>query len=527
MSFRKNTFASAGCFSASRHSPQVRALIVSGLAGSQPHTTAADAPTAQSKTAKSANLFIGLIILETLPTPARLRSLALPAASLFALSIVSFAGLTRVGLLSADEPRYAAIGRAMAATGDWITPRLWGTPWFEKPPLIYWTTAIGFRLGLGDELAPRLPIALLSAGFLVFLFLTVRRDFGARAAWFACTMLATSAGWLAFSHIAVTDLPVTIFFSAALLMALHPGRGRAIAAGVFLGLAVLSKALVPLALLLPALWFLRRRLAELALLCLAAAAVALPWFLLCYSRNGAPFLDDLIWKQHFARFLTASLQHVQPFWYYAPVLIAGLFPWSPALWLVFQRRFYDDDRLRLLMATAVFGFVFFSASRNKLPGYLLPLVPALAILMGVALDRAKTRAAGVVLGACGLLLGCLPAIREIVPQALLSGISHVSFPFDLSAVVLALIAIPCWYLERRGYRTGAFALTAIVIFGALLVFVAEELPGLDIAASARPIWRNRLSKVSNPCVSKLNRAIHFGINYYADREIPDCPASKP
>ncbi len=456
-----------------------------------------------------------------------MRSLTLSIASLIALSILPFAGLTRVGLLSTDEPRYAAIGRAMAASGDWITPRLWGTPWFEKPPLIYWTTAIGFRLRLGDELAPRLPIALLSAGFLVFLFLTVRRQFGERAAWFACAILATSAGWLAFSHIAVTDLPLTVFFSAALLTMFQPGRGRAVAAGVFLGLAVLSKALVPLALFLPAVWFLRRRLVELALLCAAAAAVALPWFLLCYNRNGAPFFEDLIWKQHFARFMTVSLQHVQPFWYYAPVLIAGLFPWSPALWVLIQRRFYSDERLRLLLATALFGFVFFSASRNKLPGYLLPLVPALAILMGVALDRAKTKTAGGVLALCGLLLACLPAIRDVVPQALLSGISHVSFPLTWSAVALALFAFPCWLLERRGHRAGAFSLVAMVVAGAFLVFVVEDLPGLDAAASARPLWRNRLSNVENPCVSNLNRGIHYGINYYANREIPDCAPPKP
>ncbi len=478
---------------------------------------------AQSRTAKSANLFIGLIILETLPTPQRLRPFAISIVSLIALTALFFVGLTRVGLLSADEPRYAAIGRAMAESGDWITPRLWGMPWFEKPPLIYWTTAIGFRLGLGDELAPRLPIALLSAGFLVFLFLAARREFGERAAWFACAILATSLGWLAFSHIAVTDLPLTVFFSAALLLALQPGRGRAVAVGVLLGLAVLSKALVPLVLFLPAMWLLRRRAFELMSLCAATAIVALPWFILCYRYNGPPFFEDLIWKQHFARFVTASLQHVQPFWYYAPVLIAGLFPWSPALALLFQRRLYADPRLRLLVATAAFGFLFFSASRNKLPGYLLPLVPALAILMGVALDRAKTRAAGFVLAGCGLLLGCLPAIRGVVPQALLSGISHVSFPLGFPALVLALLSIPCWLLERRGHRAGALSLVAMGIAAAFFVFVVDDLPVLDTAASARPLWRDRLSKMNSPCAANLNRSIHYGVNYYADREIPDCP----
>ncbi len=456
-----------------------------------------------------------------------MRSLTLSLASLIALSILPFAGLTRVGLLSTDEPRYAAIGRAMAASGDWITPRLWGAPWFEKPPLIYWMTAVGFRFGLNEELAPRLPIAVLSAAFLVSFFLYARSRFGERAAGFACAILATSAGWLAFSHIAVTDLPLTVFFSAALCMALYPGRGRAVAAGAFLGLAVLSKALVPLVLFLPVFWFLRRRLVDFALLSTAAAAVALPWFLLCYSHNGAPFLDDLIWKQHFARFITSSLQHVQPFWYYAPVLLAGLFPWSPAVWLLFQRRLYADERLRLLLETAVFGFVFFSAARNKLPGYLLPLVPALAILMGVALDRAKSRVAGAVLAVSGLLLGFLPAIRDIIPQALLSGISHVSFPFGVSAGLLALVSLPCWILERRGHRAAGLSLVSAVMAVAFLVFIVEDLPRLDTTASARPLWRNRLSQVENPCVSNPNRGIHYGINYYAGREIPDCAPPKP
>jgi 4-amino-4-deoxy-L-arabinose transferase-like glycosyltransferase len=76
--------------------------------------------------------------------------------------------LTGVGLLGPDEPRYAAIGREMARSGDWITPRLWGEPWFEKPALLYWMTAAAFRAGLGDDLAPRLPVALLSVGFLIF-----------------------------------------------------------------------------------------------------------------------------------------------------------------------------------------------------------------------------------------------------------------------------------------------------------------------------------------------------------------------
>src|SRR3954470_4351515 len=101
----------------------------------------------------------------------------------------------------------------MASSGDWITPRLWGQPWFEKPPLLYWMSALGFRLGLGPEWAPRLPVALLAVVFLGFYWWILNREFGCRTAWFAALILATSAGWLASSQIGVTDLPLTATFS--------------------------------------------------------------------------------------------------------------------------------------------------------------------------------------------------------------------------------------------------------------------------------------------------------------------------
>src|ERR1700733_5124077 len=99
-----------------------------------------------------------------------------------ALLILYLYGLDRIGLYSADEPRYAAIGREMARSGDLITPRLWGEGWFEKPALLYWMVAAGFRAGLSNDLAPRVPVALLSVGFLIAFFWMLRREFGVVAA---------------------------------------------------------------------------------------------------------------------------------------------------------------------------------------------------------------------------------------------------------------------------------------------------------------------------------------------------------
>ena len=331
----------------------------------------------------------------------------------------------------------------MADSGDWITPRLWGNPWFEKPALLYWMTAAGFKAGLGPDLAPRLPIALLSVGFLVYFFVALRREFGATATAYATTILATSVGWLAYSHVAITDLPMSAAFAAAMLVILNgPLRGAAslapaLIAGALLGVAVLAKGLVPLALFLPAVWFLRGCRRDLLWMLAAMAVVALPWYALVTLRNGAPFLEEFFWKHHFERFATAALQHEQPFWFYVPVLAAGLFPWSPLLLLLFQRRIYKNRPAVFLLAWFSWGFIFFSISRNKLPGYLLPLLPAVTALAGIALAEARAGALKIscALAASAALLWFVPAIPAFLPQALLAGASHASLRFPMAWLV--------------------------------------------------------------------------------------------
>ena len=108
----------------------------------------------------------------------------------------------------------------------------------------------------------------------------------------------------------------------------------------------------------------------------AAAVVAIPWYAAVTWSNGAAFLEEFFWKQHLAAFHDRRALHERPFWFYVPVLLAGLFPWSPFCSSCSQNRIYNDRRARFLAAWFVWGFVFFSLSRNKLPGYLLPLLPA-------------------------------------------------------------------------------------------------------------------------------------------------------
>jgi 4-amino-4-deoxy-L-arabinose transferase-like glycosyltransferase len=439
-----------------------------------------------------------------------------------------FHGLGSVGLLGPDEPRFAAIGREMARSGDWITPRLWGEPWFEKPALLYWMTGVGFRAGLNEELAPRLPVALLSVGFLLFYYWILRREFNSRAAFFATAILATSAAWLSFSRVGVTDLPMAATFSAAMLLCLPETRGQAtsfrVPAAALLGLAVLAKGLVPLVLALPLAWMLRRRLAEWLRPAPLAAflVVAAPWYVLCTLANGAPFLTDFFLKHHLSRFSTDALQHQQPFWFYLPVLAAGLFPWTPLVALLFRKSAYQDPRRRFLLLWLLFGLVFFSASLNKLPGYLLPLVPAASALAGLALAEMKQARWALTASALLLLLG--PVIAAMLPQALAAGltratVSGLRWPLFLPALALAGLV---WWQETKGHRQGAVCSIVAAMTAGVIWLVATTFPALDRLVSARMFWRQIAGRANEVCVEEANRGWLCNLNYYSGLPLPAC-----
>src|SRR5258708_32166417 len=154
---------------------------------------------------------------------------------------------------------------------------------------------------------------------------------------------------------------MAVAFSAAMLLSLRwletGERGRLPYAAGLLGVAVLAKGLVPLVLAVPLIWMGRKRVLD---WCRAPVAgtflvVALPWYVLCYVRNGWPFLQKLFWEQHFQRFGSPALQHEQRFWFYLPIFIAALFPWIPVIAALFNKELYRDRRCRFLLAWILFG----------------------------------------------------------------------------------------------------------------------------------------------------------------------------
>ncbi|MBI3664788.1 MAG: glycosyltransferase family 39 protein [Acidobacteria bacterium] len=454
---------------------------------------------------------------------------ALPAAY-----FLFFFELTGMGLVGPDEPRYAWIGRAMAQSGDWVTPRLWGEPWFEKPALLYWMTAAGFGTGLGDDWAPRLPAALLSMAFLLLFYFRLKAEFSPRAAGYASAVLATSAGWVAYSHAAVFDLPLSAAFGAAMLLLLpaleRPKEKNLVAFAALLGISALAKGLVGpvLAGLTLLCWTARRGTRLVRDLArpwplLAFAATAVPWFALCYARNGPVFLEEFFWRHHFARYLAGALEHNQPLWYFLPVTAGFLLPWTPLVALLGRAGLWREPRAYFLASWAAVTLVFFSLSQDKLPAYVLPALPALAALAGIAL--ADQRPARVALVVCAALLALAPAAAAGLPTALESGLlgalKQARFSWPAFAVVAAL-CVGVWAAERAGRRAAAVAGIALCAVAGYAWIKHSAFPAIDRRAGTRTFWRQVEAQRDSICLGQLRRHVVYGLSYYAGRRLPSC-----
>lgn len=440
--------------------------------------------------------------------------------------------LDGAGVFGPDEPRYAAIGEAMAHSGDFITPRLWGMPWFEKPPLLYWMAAAATAIGLNPDLAARLPVALASLAFLAISFWLLQAEFGMRVAAIANALLATSAGWIVYSSLCLTDLPLAVFFSLAVFLALpllrdapelaHI-RAHFLAIGVCIALTILAKGLVPVALAVPFLWFLRTFWRHWWIAFAACLAVALPWYLAVYLRNGYPFLHEFFWKHHVERLYSASLQHVQPWYYYFPVLLLGLFPWTPLLALLVSGEAVWDGRRRFLAAVFVFGFAIFSVTLNKLPGYLLPLIPTLFVLIATQAEaKFSVQVSRAWLVPCALLIALIPLLAPLLPPSLSMGRFSAAAIKGVTRTECFYAALPVMvvFLARRSWM-GLLLVLCVVSGGIYLKAVTY--PVLDQEVSARGLWRGQLRSLSGRvCDGGTNRDWVYGLGFYRGALFPPC-----
>jgi 4-amino-4-deoxy-L-arabinose transferase-like glycosyltransferase len=325
------------------------------------------------------------------------------------------------------------------------------------------------------------------------------------------------------------------------LLLLPAAEGRSVPlniAAVFLALSVLAKGLLPLILLLPFFWFARAGWRKwlsprpVFVFCL----IALPWYILCQLRNPQ-FFDVFFVQQQFGRFTSPDLQHVQPFWFYLPVLAGALFPSTFLGVFALWPRMYQDQRRKLLGVVVLFGFVFLSAARNKLPGYILPLLPAVCVLIACGIDAARVlhpRLLGVVLALSALTIPGFVVAAGILPLAVNGGLRHaVSLDGTTStriwtAIPLGLLAAGCLYFLTRDFLTRAKAMMLwfTLAAGGWIYMEYSALPGLDLTSSARSLWRDLPDPKRDFCVGPVGRNWRYGLNYYSVFPLKDCAGNE-
>jgi 4-amino-4-deoxy-L-arabinose transferase-like glycosyltransferase len=503
---------------------------------------------------------------------ARTRLAVLQIGLLMAVCLfLFFFAISAFGLVGADEPRYAQIAREMFARHDWIVPTLNGQPWLEKPVLLYWKIIGSYTMFGVHDWAARVP----SAGFATALVLAVfffMRRFRPGSELDAALITASMAAVIGFARGASTDMPLSASFSVALLAwwGWHETDKKIWLAAFYALLAVgaLDKGPVApaLAVLIVAAYAAVRRDGNIFWRSLWIPGfalffvIALPWFLALQIR--VPQFFHVFFVEHnLERFGTNLYQHSQPFWYYIPVFLLCTLPWTvftvPALvdaaraaWKKLRSSEAEGAATNVSPPTApavvaasgdlpiflflwiVVPIVFFSISRSKLPGYILPAIPAAAVLTAEYLHRR-----GVVprlqLALHSLLCGAIMAASLMAPWMML----HAAAPGKTRAIVAVftgLIAILVLVIVRRGgLPTLHFATLVPLVLGLVFLLRFAAIPEndaypihgliLDITQSARPVdleLRRLGVKPDTPvAVFNVRRDVAYGLNFYRNASV--------
>jgi 4-amino-4-deoxy-L-arabinose transferase-like glycosyltransferase len=439
-------------------------------------------------------------------------------------AVAYFGGLGRFSLVDYDEACYAEVAHEMYQSGDLLVPVLDGQPFFEKPPLLYWGQVLGYRIFGLDEFGARAMNAVAALLTLLAVFAFARGPFGKRVALRAVLLLGAGLAFVGVTRMALTDMWLTLWFVLSLGFAhrgLEPeGRLRHfLLAGAASGLAMLTKGAVGLllpggAILIYAVatgrWRALLRPSRLLPTLTVALAVGMSWYLLLgiTQPDGFGFLRELFLKHHVERFLEPLHRHQQgPFFYYLVVLSVGFLPFTfllvPALWRGTWPR--DGAGRRLLLLLGIFALltvVFFSIAATKLPHYMTPVYPFLALCVAAALEPValseqmpprRWRVAGLlsVLGVFAASAGCalipyacsrLPGIKDQSTLAEAPGIAH---PFDPGpapyVMAAALLATGGVCLAKRWHRRPDRLVLPFVLGGlvAEAVLVVSLLPRVD------------------------------------------------
>jgi 4-amino-4-deoxy-L-arabinose transferase-like glycosyltransferase len=462
-----------------------------------------------------------------------------------------FYGLDQFGLIGADEPRYAQVAREMLERHDWVTPVLGGQPWLEKPPLYYWQAMLAYKIFGVSDWAARLPSAL-DATFLVLGIYLFLRRFRRGLELDGALITASCAGIVGYARAASMDMALSAAFTIGMLgwwawretgKKIHLllfyaciglgmlAKGPVAPFLAFLVIAVYAGAVGNFRLILRTLW-----LPAIFLLC----ALALPWYFAVQMRNPS-FFQEFIVEHNLGRFSQNLYHHTEPIWYYLPVTALALVPWTAFVIAAFpqsvgasrQQRKSSGAESDVEDQFGVFAgcwlivpVVFFSISQSKLPGYILPALPAGALLLTDYLRQRLQRSATESVASWLALAHALLAAAPIIPALL---IANLIMQHRLPAGQRMLLALSVTFVLCAGIaltlvrKTGLKMLRFVTLIPVVLTVGAVLKLGsgaLDQKLSARPLAREIASMETHPlplAVSHVSRELEYGLTFYRNQ----------
>ena len=459
-----------------------------------------------------------------------------------------FFGLAYFGLIGADEPRYAQVAREMLARHDWITPTLGGKPWLEKPPLYYWQAMLAYSIFGVSDWAARLPSAADATLMVIAIYLflkTLRPGFQLDGA----LMTASGAGVIGFARAASTDMPLAAMFTIALLAwyAWYESESKIDLAifYLFLALGMLAKGPVAplLAALIIALFAAAKRDFHLLLRTLwipgilLFCAISLPWYVAVQIRNPE-FLRVFILEHNLARFGTNLYHHPEPLWYFIPVTLIGLIPWTVCVlaslaesfrvWRAErQQMLASEDALNVfLIIWLIVPVAFFSLSKSKLPGYIVPVLPAGTLLLAEYLRHrvSANESPGMLLVVLHSIVAATPIVPALMIQYII--LQH-HLPLGKAAAIsmcfagVLAIGIAVTLYTKLGFA-GLRFITLVPVVLSLAATLRLGAPALDSTLSARPL-ANEISRLETRplplAVTGVSRQAEYGLAFYRNQTI--------
>jgi len=332
---------------------------------------------------------------------------------IFLVLLIAFLGglflykIAEPALFEEDEAKITEEAREILVTGDWLTLHLNLEPWFHKPPLYMWCTAVTFKLFAMNEFTARVWSAIFAIGACVATFFLGRMIFEFAVGGFSAIMLGTSLLFVCLSRAAFVDTPLTFFITLSMLFFLKAYEEKSFLlplSALSMALAVMSKG--PIGVILPGisifvylmfkkeLGYVVRNIWQVVLSLFVFLLVATPWWIAEYLMWGKTFIGDLFGDYMVGIYTSTFQRHAGPFYFYVIVILLGMLPWSINViaGIVNGAKKENLDKTLFLLVWAAVVFVIFSTAKTKVPGYILPIFPPLSILAAMSFDSWKTRA---------------------------------------------------------------------------------------------------------------------------------------